>query len=240
MRLPILSFTVLLLAAGTSCTNNVKSSAAKRDFLADNLDTTVSPAVDFFDYANGGWIKRNSIPPDQSSWGIGNLVIEENLKRLREISEKAAQAHAAKGSSEQKIGDFWSTAMDSATIEANGLKPLQPYFDKINSITNAQSLVATVAQLKKIGSSTLFSDFVTQDDKNSDVMTYKLWQGGIGLPEREYYFKNDSATTNIRSEYLKYIAKILTLAGDDSTNATGSAQNILKLETKLAQASRKL
>src|SRR5438105_12290027 len=240
MRLPLLWFTALLLAASTSCTHNIKNSAAKKDFLADNLDTTVSPATDFFDYANGGWIKRNSIPPDQSSWGIGNLVIEENLKRLREISEKAARAHAVKGSSEQKIGDFWSTAMDSATIEGNGLKPQQPYFDKINSITDAKCLVATVAELKKIGSSTLFSDFVTQDDKNSDVMTYKLWQGGIGLPEREYYFKNDSATTNIRNEYLKYIVKILTIAGDDSTNANGSAQNILKLETKLAQASRKL
>src|ERR1043165_606752 len=181
MRLPLLAFTTFLFAANTSCTNNVKSSASKKDFLADNLDTTVSPTTDFFDYANGGWIKRNPIPPDQSSWGLGNLVIEENLKRLREISDKSAKAHAAKGSSEQKIGDFWSTAMDSAAIEANGLKPLQPYFDKINSISDAKSLLATVAELKKIGSSTLFSDFVTQDDKNSDVMTYKLWQGGIVL-----------------------------------------------------------
>src|SRR5439155_20783979 len=142
--------------------------------------------TDFFDYANGGWIKRNPIPADQSGWGIGNLVIEENLKRLREISEKAAGAHVAKGSSEQKIGDFWSAAMDSTKIEQNGLKPLQPYFDKINSIADVRSLVSTVADLKKIGSFTLFSDFVAQDDKNSDVMTYKLWQGGIGLPRFEF------------------------------------------------------
>lgn len=240
MRLAILWLTAIILAVGSSCNNNVKSTADKKDFLADNLDSTVSPAQDFFDYANGGWIKRNPIPSDQSSWGIGNLVIEENLKRLREISENAAKAKAANGSSEQKIGDFWKTAMDSAEIEQKGLKPLQPYLDKVNSITDIKSLIATVAELKKIGSSTLFSDFVTQDDKNSDVMTYKLWQGGIGLPEREYYFKNDSATVNIRNEYVKYITTVLTMAGDDSAKANQSARNILKLETKLAQASRKL
>src|SRR5947207_2632148 len=240
MRFRFLWFAAIVLAVGNSCNSNVKTATAKKDFLAEDLDTTVSPVTDFFDYANGGWIKRNPIPADQSGWGIGNLVIEENLKRLREISEKAAGAHVAKGSSEQKIGDFWSTAMDSSKIEQNGLKPLQLYFDKINAIRDVPSLISTVAELKRIGSSTLFSDFVTQDDKNSEVMTYKLWQGGIGLPEREYYFKNDSATTNIRHEYVKYITTVLTMAGDDSLKANQSAQNILKLETKLAQASRKL
>jgi putative endopeptidase len=239
-------FTTLLLlylgaiTACTSCNNQEKASTAKKDFLADNLDTTVAPGQDFFEYANGGWIKRNPIPGDLSSWGIGNLVIEENLKRLREISENAAKAKAAKGTNEQKIGDFWTTAMDSVRIEQNDLKPLQPYFDKINAITDVKSLVSTVVQLKRIGSFTLFSDFVTQDDKNSDVMTYKLWQGGIGLPEREYYFKNDSATVNIRNEYVKYITKVLAMSGDDSLKANESAKNILRLETKLAQASRKL
>jgi len=230
----------IVVATCTSCNDHENAASKKQDFLAENLDTTVVPAQDFFEYANGGWIKRNPIPGDLSSWGIGNLVIEENLKRLREISENAAKANAARGTNEQKIGDFWTTAMDSARIEENGLKPLQPYFDKINAITDVNSLVSTVAELKKIGSFTLFSDFVTQDDKNSDVMTYKLWQGGIGLPEREYYFKNDSATINIRNEYVKYITRVLTMSGDDSVKANEAAKNILSLETKLAQASRKL
>lgn len=208
--------------------------------LAVNLDTTVSPGEDIFQYANGGWIKNNPIPAEQSSWGIGNLVIEENLKRLREISESAAKSGAAKGSPDQKIGDFWSVAMDSAKIEADGLKPLQPLLDKVNGITDVKSLLSTVAELKKMGSSTLFSDYVTQDDKNSDVMAYRLGQGGIGLPEREYYFKTDSTTINIRKEYLNYITTILTMAGDDATAASDAAKNILALETKLAQASRKL
>lgn len=225
-----------------SCNNKSSSSAKenKADVLAVNIDSTVSPGEDFFQYANGGWIKQNPIPNEQSAWGIGNLVIEENLKRLREISEKAASSGAAKGSAEQQIGDFWTMGMDSAKIESDGLKPLQPWLDKVNAISDAKSLVATVAELKKVGSSTLFSDFVSQDDKNSDAMTYKLWQGGLGLPEREYYFKNDSATVNIRNQYIKYITDILTMSGDDATAAANAAKSILALETRLAKASRKI
>ncbi len=234
----------------TACNNQVKSSSEtgkdsantppRKDALMANVDSSVSPSQDFFLYANGGWIKANPIPGDQGSWGIGNLVVEENLSRLRSISEKAATANAAAGSNEQKIGDFWSTAMDSAKIEQQALQPLKAYLDKIAAITDVKSLVATTAELKKIGSSTLFSDFVTQDDKNSEVMTYKLWQGGLGLPEREYYFKTDSATVNIRNQYLKYITKVLTMSGEDSTNAAKEANDILALETGLAKASRKI
>lgn len=221
-----------------SCNN--KTDAPKPDILAANLDSTIKPGEDFFEYANGGWIKKNPIPGEQSSWGIGNLVIEENLKRLREISEKAAAANPAKGSNDQKIGDFWSTAMDSAKIEADGLKPIQPLLDKVNAITDVKSLVNTVSELKKIGSNTLFSDYVYQDAKKSDVMAYNLNQGGLGLPEREYYFKTDSATVNIRNEYVKYITQILTMAGEDAVVAATAAKNILALETKLATASRKI
>lgn len=244
-----LYFLALAAATMAACNNEVKSltatngdstNAAKADVLGKNMDSTVSPSQDFFLYANGGWIKANPIPSDQGSWGIGNLVVEENLKRLREISEKAAAAKAAQGSSEQKIGDFWTTAMDSAKIEQQGLQPLQPYLDKINAITDAKSLVNTVAALKQVGSSTLFADFVTQDDKNSDVMTYKLFQGGLGLPEREYYFKTDSATVNIRQQYLHYITQMLAYSGEDSAAAANEARQILALETKLATASRKL
>ncbi len=241
MRLifPVLALSVISISI-VSCKSKSKTGSQKADVLAVNLDTTVSPGEDFFQYANGGWINKNPIPAEQSAWGIGNLVIEENLKRLREISEKAAESNAAKGSPEQKIGDFWTMAMDSAKIEADGVKPLQPWLDKVNAISDVKSLVSTVADLKKIGSSTLFSDFVTQDDKNSDVMTYKLWQGGIGLPEREYYFKNDSTTNNIRNKYVEYITGMLTMAGEDAGTANTAAKNILALETKLAQASRKL
>ncbi|MBK7434587.1 MAG: M13 family metallopeptidase [Chitinophagaceae bacterium] len=230
----------LTSSAIIACNNEKSNEKPKNDVLAVNLDTTVRPGEDFFDYANGGWIKSNPIPGEQSSWGIGYLVIEENLKRLRELSEKAASSNAAKGSNDQKIGDFWTLAMDSAKIEADGLKPIQPLLEKVNAISDIRSLLATVAEFKKIGSGTLFSDFVSQDAKKSDEMAYMLWQGGIGLPEREYYFKTDSATINIRNQYVKYIAKILSLSGETPAAAETAAGKILALETNLAKASRKL
>src|SRR5829696_6839984 len=218
MRRFILGCAILGLA--TSCNNNVKSASEtandsgnvkKGDVLVLNMDSNVSPTQDFFLFTNGRWIKENPIPGDQGSWGIGQLAIEENLKRLREISEKAAAGKASAGSTEQKIGDFWATAMDSNKIEQSGLQPLQPYLDKINTITDVKSLVATSAEIKRIGSNTLFANFVTQDDKNSNVMSYKLWQGGMYLPEREYYLKTDSATVNIRNAYQQYIIKVLSM-----------------------------
>ncbi|MBP6021971.1 M13 family metallopeptidase [Ferruginibacter sp.] len=235
-----LAITCTVLYSCNSADSGDKTAAAKPDILAANLDSTVKPGDDFFDYANGGWIKRNPIPGEQSSWGIGNLVIEENLKRLREISEKAAASNAAKGSGDQKIGDFWSMAMDSAKIEADGLKPIQPLLDKLNAVTDTKGLITVVSDFKKIGSNTLFGEYVGQDAKKSDVMAYNLFQGGLGLPEREYYFKTDSATTNIRNEYVKYISKILTMAGEDAAAAATTAKNILAMETKLATVSRKL
>jgi len=242
MCLKKICFTALVAMTFIGCEtkSDQKTADSKKDVLFENLDSTISPGKDFFMYANGQWIKNNPIPGDQGSWGIGHLVVEENLKRLREISEKSAAAKAAKGSAEQKIGDFWAMAMDSAKIENDGLKPLQPLLDKVNAITDTKSLLSTVAELKKSGSSTLFSDYILQDDKNSEVMAYKLAQGGLGLPEREYYFKTDSATNNIRQKYEQHIALMLTMAGEDSASAKASAKNILALETRLAKASRKL
>ena len=236
-------FLSLTVASLTSCDSPKPAKEVeviKSDILADDLDTTVNPATDFFDYANGGWIKKNPIPQEDAAWGIGNLVIEENLKRLKDIANKAVASNAAANTPEQKIGDFWNTAMDSAKIENEGLTNLKPYLDKINVINDVASLIATVAEFKKIGSSTLFSSSVGIDSKKSDVETYYFFQGGIGLPEREYYFKTDSSTINIRNQYIKHIAKMLTMMGEDSIVAKKAAQNILALETKLAAASRKV
>ena len=237
-----MKYRILTIAAiiGLYACNNKKDISVKPDVVAVNIDTTVKPSADFFDFANGGWVKSNSIPAEQSSWGIGNLVIEENTKRLREISEKAATIKDKKGSNNQMIGDFWTTAMDSAKIEADGLKPIKPLIDRINNISDINNLLITVASFKKLGSETMFSDYVGQDAKNSEVMAYQLNQGGLGLPEREYYFKTDSTTVDIRNQYLKYIEKILTLSGEDVTKSKLAATNIIALETKLATASRKM
>ena len=228
----------LMISIFISCNNTTTKTA--KDVFADNIDTTANPGEDFFMYANGKWIKNNPIPNEESSWGIAYLVINENLQRLRDISEEAAKENAAKGTASQKIGDFWETAMDSARIEQQGTKYLQPYFDKINAITDVPSFMNVVSSLDNIGVNTLFGGYIGQDDKNSEVMSFKLWQGGIGLPEREYYFNTDSSTTNVRKAYVKHIAKMLELQGQDSASASQSAANILSLETKLAKVSRKL
>src|ERR1017187_4468190 len=168
-----------------------KDTIAKPDVLASNIDTLVKPSGDFFEYANGGWIQKNPIPGEESGWGIGYLVDEENNKRLRDISEQAAQNPGAKGSASQMTGDFWTAAMDSGAIEKEGTEKLQPWFDKINKIADVNAFLEIVTELNNIGVQALFSNQIAQDDKNSDLMSYKLSQGGLGLPDREYYFKPD-------------------------------------------------
>ena len=170
-KLALISSICLVLI---SCNDTDKNSENRPDVLMSNVDTLAQPADDFFLYANGGWIKANAIPNDQSSWGIGNLVVEENLTRLRKINEDAAKEKAAKGTASQKIGDFWTTAMDSAKTESLGIKPLAPYLEKINAITDVNTLMSTIADMNKIGVGGLFSDYVGQDDKNSEMMSYKL------------------------------------------------------------------
>ena len=237
---PFISLLLILQACKLKSNNPPETTKPAEDVLAVNMDTTMKATEDFFLYANGGWIRKNAIPAEESSWGIGNLVIEENNKRLREICEKAAKENAAKGSSTQKIGDFWATAMDSTKIEQQGMKPLQPWLEKINTITDIPSLLTIANELSTIGVDALFGDAIQQDDKNSDAMCYKLWQGGIGLPDRDYYFNSDSSTANIRTQYVKHIAKMLMLGGQDSTTASHAASAIFSLETKLAKSSRKI
>ncbi len=228
----------LAIALLTASCNGHAPNSGKPDILAANLDTTVSPGDDFFDYANGGWIKNNPIPADQSSWGIGGLVVEENRKRLREIAEKAAKAQAAEGTNEQKIGDFWTVAMDSAKIEKDGIAPIKPFLDKIDAVTDAKKLQSTFAEFDVIGVGGPVGMYVSQDDKNSEAYALHLGQAGIGLPEREYYFKTDTSTVKIRAAYVKHIAKVLTMIGGDSAKAAAAANNILALETQMAKAHR--
>lgn len=236
----IVSTALVTLLLGACNGKQSGSTAAAPDILAANRDTTVNPADDFFSYANGGWMKHNAIPNEESSWGIGNLVLEENLNRLKTINLDAAKNPAAAGTPQQKIGNFWQTAMDTAAIEQNGLKPLQPYFAKIDSLSSPQGLPGVIAALDKIGVGSLVAMYVSQDDKNSEVYALHFWQSGLYLPEREYYLKKDTTSVNIRNSYVKLVTNVLTLSGVPAANAAAEAQNILKLETTLAQVHRKL
>jgi len=222
----------------TGC-NHPQPKATGEDILTADLDTTVQPNQDFFHFANGGWLKKNPIPNDETRWGIGSLVQEELYSRLRHINEEAVKASAAKGV-DQQIGDFWFSGMDTVSIEQKGIEPLRNELTAIKALKTPRELMNEVAHLHTIGVNALFGEGVQQDAKHSDMMAYVLWQGGLGLPERDYYFNTDPITTKIREAYPKYVATILTLSGMDSSLATTRAAAIIALETKLAKASRKL
>ncbi len=224
-----------------ACSNDkTTNEPARPDFLASNVDSSVSPAQDFFQFANGGWIKRNPIPGSESGWGIGNLVDDEIKQKIRKINEDAAAAKAAEGTETQKIGDFWIAAMDSAKADQLGIAPLQKELDRINGITDVKGLVAVNASFESLQMGMFYYFGVGQDAKNSGLISAQLWQGGLGLPNRDYYFSNDENPKKAREEYPGHISRMLVLAGVESNEAKKAGEDILKFETALAKSSRKL
>jgi len=212
----------------------------KQDFLTDGIDTTVSPAQDFFMFTNGTWVKNTPIPAAESYWGLGNLVQEDIYHRLKKINEDAQEAKAAEGTITQKIGDFWYSSMDTVALEKNGLTPLKPVLTMIDSIQTSDDIARAAAALHTIGIDVLFQDYVGQDDKNSDKMAYQLGQGGLGMPNRDYYFNTDERTVGVRKAYNTYLFQTFKQLGSDSGAATRKAAAVMQLETGLAKASRKL
>ena len=162
----------------TACNNS--DSKTESDFLASNIDTTVKASDDFFKYANGQWIKNNPIPPAESGWGVGDLVQEEIFIRLQNINESALKENSPEGTITQKIADFWFSGMDSTAINKNGLNPLHEDLNKINQVTNSNGIIDLAAEFHKKGVNILFNSYVAQDDKNSDVMAYKIAENGRG------------------------------------------------------------
>ena len=230
---------VALAALAASCNAPAPKQDAKQDILTAHLDTTVKPSDDFFAYANGGWMKNNPIPNEETTFGIGELVNRELNEKLRHISEEA-EKKAEKTGSGQQIGDFWHSAMDSAAIEKNGIEPLKPELDKIAAIKTAKDVMTQAAHMHTYGSGAFFNEGVGQDEKNSEMMAYSMQQGGLGMPSRDYYFNTDARAVKIRTAYPVFIAKIFMNMGADSNQAKKKAIDILAFETRLAKASRKL
>lgn len=205
-----------------------------------SLDKNTPACTDFYQYANGGWLAANPIPPAYSSWGVANILNEKTRDLLHEILEAAAKnTNAPKGSSEQKVGDYYATCMDEAKIEAEGLKPLEPEFARIAKINNQKSLQEMIAHFHTLGINVVFNSGSTQDFKNSAEVTEGVIQSGLGLPDRDYYTKTDDRSKMIRDEYVKHVARMFELMGDDATKSAAAAQTILALETKMAEASLK-
>ena len=234
----------VLGAALAGCPSNslktASSADGKPDILYAALDTTVTPGDDFFSYANGTWIKNNPIPASESNMGIGKKVQDEVYARLRQTSIEAADAKAAGGSNQQKIGDFWAVGMDSVKADKLGATPLKPELDRIAAMKSVADVPGVVAHEIRLGVNALIGPRVSQDDKNSDKMALYLRQTGLGLPNRDYYFNTDSRTKNIRAEYLKHVANTFKLLGQDAATAQANAASVMALETMLAKSSRKL
>jgi putative endopeptidase len=212
----------------------------EQDPLVKNMDKSVSPGADFFQYACGAWLKANPIPASERGWGIANLVNEETYRQRLQICQDAARAKAAKGSNEQKIGDFWATGMDSVTIDKQGAEPLKPWLAQIANVHTRTEMLALLAKLQSIGLNVGYSMFVGQDEKNSSKYILHLYQGGLHMPDRDYYFGTDDDTKRVRDEYGKHLVAMFKLLGDDSTRAATASTAVMKLETALAAKSRTL
>jgi putative endopeptidase len=234
--------TATLGALLSACSHEDKTKAYEAgDPVIHNMDTTVKPGDDFFKYANGTWLRKNPIPAAYASWGIGNVVQEELRDRMKKINEDALKANAPKGSNTQKIGDFYFSGMDTVNIEKQGLAPLKDELDKIDRITDSKSLVEEFAHLQRIGVTQPIGAYVGQDAKNSSKMALGLYQSGIGMPNRDYYFNKDEHSVAIRTDYQnKYLPTMFKLAGLPADKAVAAAKKTYSLESFLADSSRKL
>jgi len=199
------------------------------------LDRTVDPCVDLFTFSCGKWIQSNPIPPDQSSWGIYNKLQDDNLKQLRELLEATSAPNRARSSNAQKIGDYYASCMDETAIDALGIKPLQPELLRIEQLQAKKDLATVVASM--IGEGTPFRIDSEQDFKDSSIVTAAVDQRGLGLPDRDYYLKQDQKSKDLRAAYVAHVQKMFELLGDKPELAATEAQSAMKIETALARGS---
>jgi len=241
-------FAVCLLMAIVGCCADlalvdVRASARAADapgywgFDTANLDKSCKPCDDFFQFAMGGWMKSNPIPPEYSTWGSFTVLADKNQQALRQILESAEKANARAGSNERKVGDFYASCMDTAAIDAAGTKPIDATFQRITEIKSARELQPLVARLQQQGVSVMFRFTSNQDAKDSTQVIATALQGGLGLPERDYYLRDDEKSKKLREDYGKHIGKMFELLGDSPEKAETEAATVLRMETSLAKAS---
>jgi putative endopeptidase len=200
-----------------------------------DMDTTADPCTDFFTYSCGGWLKQNPIPPDQTSWSLYSKLEDDNKLVLRDILEMASRPGANRGSSQQKIGDYYAGCMDEGTINSAGLKPLKADFDKITAIRSKQDLAEVAAAIAD--DDVLFSFGSDQDFKDSSQVIAEAGQGGLGLPDRDYYLKDDAKSKELLKAYVAHLQKTFELLGDKPEVAAAEAQAVTRIETALAKGS---
>ena len=203
-----------------------------------NIDPTVSPAVDFYQYAIGGWLKNNPIPDEYSRWGSFEILAEKNNTILKDILEKAANDKSApKGSNEQKIGDYYYSGMDTVKIEKEGYKPIQPQLDIISNINSKEDLYKEISFLHLHIGNPFWGFGADADSRNSSMNIANLYQSGLGLPDRDYYLNNDTRSKQIREKYIQLMRDMFKLIGQNDVDAQSDADKVMEIETRLAKAS---
>ncbi|MFH0895345.1 MAG: M13 family metallopeptidase [Bacteroidota bacterium] len=226
-----------------SCGGGKKDKDASNgpDALASHIDSTVKPGDDFFQYANGKWFKEHPIPASEPTNGIWQLIQDTVNAQIRQVCESsAALKEEPKGSNKQKIGDFFASGMDSATLNKKGITDLKSDFDRIDAIKDIPGIMKEAAYLHAVSSSPLFGFYVGQDDKNSSKNAVFFLQGGLSLPDREYYFAKDKRAKEVCEKFIVFASNMYKIMGYDDAKAKTAADGLMKIETALAKSSRKI
>jgi putative endopeptidase len=228
---------VFLLAIGCMASLGVAQESSKHEPVLDinSMDRTIDPCVDFFAYSCGGWIKNNPIPPDQASWDTYSKMEDENRARLRGILESAAQPDPNRNAVTQKIGDYYASCTDEKAIEAKGADPLRPELDKIAAISSKPELADVAAAMTD--DNVFFRFESIQDYRDANQVVANADQGGLGLPDRDYYTKTDAKSEELRKAYLAHVQKMFELLGDKPDVAARESQSVMRIETALAKGS---
>ena len=201
-----------------------------------NLDTTVAPGTDFYQYATGGWQAANPLPPEYSRYGSFEKLAEENRKQIQSLIEELGKQQNPKGSNAQKVGDLYNIAMDSIKLNAEGVTPLKPFIDEIAAAKDKKEIVRLMAKVSKYASSPFFGFYVGPDDKNSSMNIVHLFQSGLGMGDRDFYLEQDERSNMLRREYVKLMETQFCNAGYTEENARKAAKTVMRIETELAKS----